>query len=367
MEEKIRVGMIVNDLNINGISNVIMNYCCYVEPEKIAFTILTGKPVAEIYGKKCEELKIKILVLPERREKPFCYYGALLRIVSARCFDVIHVHGSSATILVELAIARLRGVKVRIAHCHASSCNNIKLHHRLKKWIPRVATHGFACSTTAGKWMFGDTSFYIIPNGFDTEQFKFDETVREKVRSQLGVGDKFVIGHVGRFNVDKNQSYLLELFQDVALKRQDAFLLLVGTGPMFREIEEKVQAHPYKERILLFGESQNVKELYSAMDVFVLPSRHEGLSFVLLEAQINGLMCIASSTVPREAALCEETEFLDLKERVMWVNKITTARSLQRETFYEKHRDAIRRYNIRENAVALEKLYQQFYRETYKN
>jgi len=360
------VAVIVNDLNINGISSVIMNYCRNINSERIAFTIISGRPVAEVYQQECKLKGIQIITLSERRKKPVHYYYELFKVLTKKQFDIVHVHGSSATIIVELFIAMLRGIKVRIAHCHANNCNNRKIHYFLRKWMPFISTHDFACSESAGKWLVGDAEFCIIKNGFEIEQFQFNEDIRKIKRKELCVENKFVIGHVGRFNEVKNHKFLLEIFEEIAKKRTDAVLLLIGTGPMFQEIAERIAHHPYRERIILYGESRNVKDFYSVMDVFVLPSKYEGLSIVLLEAQMNGLKCIVSDGVPEEVKLSDRIEFLSLQEeKKVWLDRILAAKSQQRKEVFEIFREQFDQYSIKKNVVFLEEMYYSFYKEKY--
>lgn len=128
-----------------------------------------------------------------------------------------------------------------------------------------------------GDWLFGENEFEIIPNGFHTELFEFDEEERKRVKKELDIEDKLVIGHIGRFNEQKNQEYLIKTFEQVAKVCGDAVLLLVGTGPNFNRVKGIIDNSLYKNQIILYGVTKETRAMYSAMDVFVLPSRYESL------------------------------------------------------------------------------------------
>lgn len=361
MQNKIKVAMVTNDLNINGISTVIMNYCRNINLNMFEITIIAGAPVDNSYESECTALGIRIIMLPARKTSSMKYYLALKRTLSQNRFDIIHVHGNSATITVELLFAWLKGIKVRIAHSHNSTCTNIRVHKYLLPIFNKLYTHGFACSTIAGNWLFGDKKFYVIPNGFITERFKFDANARNKIRGELGVDEKFLIGHIGRFNDQKNQPFLLKIFEEVAKKDSDAWLILVGNGPDFEKVSMMIQQHPYKDRIIKYGETSETEKVYAAMDVFVFPSKYEGLGIVLLEAQINGLPCVSSDVIPNEAILGEGVTTLALSEGVKyWADIVASKKGCRNNQFYEENLVRIKEFNIRTNAQKINNLYKDF-------
>lgn len=364
--KKIKLAMVINDLNINGISTVVMNYCEMLNSRAFDISVISGLPVDSSYYLRCEHAGIKIIELPPRKSSPKAYYKALWGALSEQ-YDIVHVHGNSATISIELLIAKLRGIKIRIAHCHNSTCNNKKAHKLLLPLFNSVYTHGFACSNLAGRWLFGDKKFYVIPNGFDTEKFRFLDIDRNETRDALGLVDKYVIGHIGRFNNQKNHPFLLEVFRRVAEQNSEAYLLLVGNGPEYYSIMQKIEEHPYKERIIVYGESLETEKLYAAMDVFAFPSKHEGLGIVLIEAQINGLPCIVSDVIPEDVVISDSIYFLPItvSDIAQWSDCIVNLcnRKQKRQDMYDCNIDKIKRFEIKEDVVYLESLYKGFFRE----
>lgn len=358
--KKINIAYFTKDMPINGISTVIMNYCRNINKENFKLKIFSGQPIEESYKKELMKTGIKIVELPEKRKKPLSYYFMLLKKINSRDIDIIHIHGNSATISIELFIAWIKRIKVRIAHSHNSTCDSKKIHYLLKPLFKRLYTFGLACSDMAGKWMFDNEKYEVIKNAFDTTEFVFNNEKRNEIRKELSIENKFVIGHIGRFNDQKNHEFLLKVFEKIGDTNKNTVLLLVGTGPNLDKIINLINNHKYKDRIIYYGTSNKVSELYNAMDVFVLPSKYEGLGIVLIEAQINGLNCITSDVVPNDTKISEKIAFLSLEEPIeKWKeNILKTDNNLnKRKKAYEDNIEKIKEFEIKDVIVKLEKLY----------
>lgn len=360
MKKKINIAYLTKDMTVNGITTVIMNYSKNLNKDKYNITIIAGSPVIGTYKEECTSLGIEIIELPQKIKSSKEYYKGIWRNLSKEKYDIVHIHGNSATITIELFIAMIKGIKVRIAHSHNSTCNNLLAHKLLYPIFNRIYTCGFACSELAGRWLFGENNFKVLANGFDTRKFIFNNKRRSKVRKQLGIEGKFVIGTVARFNDQKNHPYLLKVFEAVASEKDNAYLLLVGDGPDLDKIKYMIESHTYKDRIIYYGITNNVEYIYDAIDVFVLPSKHEGLGITFLEAQISGLVCITSDVVPHEVVLGNKIYFLPLEDDVSkWKDIILSAKSINREKFYEEYEDRINQYDINMNAIQLSKYYEE--------
>lgn len=153
----------------------------------------------------------------------------------------------------EILIAWLCKVNVRIMHCHNTTCNHMMEHKLLNPILQKMVTGRVACSNDAGKWIFGKKDFLVLQNGFETIKYVFDNQKRDKLRHELKLEDKSVIGHVGRFNDQKNQRFLLNIFERLAKINSKSVLVLLGDGPDYNDIEELVKKHPYRNRIFLIG------------------------------------------------------------------------------------------------------------------
>ncbi len=364
MARKIKIGYLTKNLPANGITNVILNYSLNLDRDAFEIVVLAGKPVLDVYKQLLGDHGVRVIELPEKTSSSAKYYLNMAKNLIKERFDIVHVHGNSATITVELLLAKLAGTRIRIAHCHNSTCDNLKVHQLLLPLFKKLYTKGFACSELAGRWLFQDQPFTVLPNGFETSKYIFNSAKRAQLKEELGLNDKFVIGTVARFNYQKNHPYLLKVFEAVAAQRADAWLILVGDGPDLGKIQELIAKHPYQDRIIYYGVTDKVEDLYNGFDVFVLPTRFEGLGIVFLEAQINGLPVVTTTGVPQEVALGERIVFLDLAEDVSkWSEAILASETENREDFYSSHQAKIERYDIKRNAKQLAQDYLDLYRQ----
>lgn len=273
---------------------------------------------------KIENSGCRVVSIPYRKKNIVKYFFALYRYFLKEKVDVVHVHGSSAIMSVELVAARLAGCKVRIAHSHNTTCENQKVDKILRPIFDRSYTTAFACGQDAGRWMFGSRKFTIIPNGRDLKKYEYNTKKRSEYRNKLGIlPDAFVIGHVGRFNRQKNHEYLVHIFSEVYKKDQNSYLVLIGTGEKVDEIKKLVKELELEKNVIFTGVIENVSDYLSAFDVMLLPSLYEGLPLVVIEWQIAGLPCIVSDTVTKECAITALVKFESIKKKPeVWANDV---------------------------------------------
>jgi len=249
-------------------------------------------------------------------------------------YDVVHVHSGSISILVIFAVcARRAGVKKILVHSHCA-IEGFSLKNVILKTLGSLVLHKnadvfCACSEVAAKakfvpWLLGKP-VRIFKNGVDLKRFAFQPDFRSALRNNLGIPeDALVVGHVGRFSYQKNHEYLIRVFDQLQKERGGtAHLLLIGAGETEPAVREQVANLGLQESVHFLGTLDNVQDYLSAMDVFVLPSRYEGLPLVGVEAEAAGLPVVTSTGVSRELDLCDGVRFLPLSEDVSdWVRTI---------------------------------------------
>ncbi len=362
---KIRIVMMASNLKMDGISTVIMNYCSHLDLKKYDVTIMAGTPIAPVHRENCKILGIPIIQLPERKKSGKAFCVELNKALHKTRFDICHVHGNSATSVAELAIAKWNKIPIRIMHCHTSKCQHEGLHRLLSPVFKRMYTTAFACSSLAGNWIFGKGSFTVIPNGFVTNLFRFDNDKRRQYRQQLGIDKGPVIGHVGQMNSHKNPLFTIKCFEKYRSTHPYSKLLMVGSGRDKKVVEEYVKNSPCQDSIILYGESEDIPGLLSAMDIFVFPSKYEGLGISLLEAQISGLPCLASEAVPRDVVLGNQIDFLPIDSPDLWSDRLASieVKTENRNAFYDRNRERILKYDIAETVKQLEKIYTDLYQK----
>lgn len=355
----IRILHVVTDMRYGGLETMLMNYYRKIDRNKVQFDFLEHRQEESDYDREIRILGGKIYRIP--RLNPFSlHYKLILRRFFREHpeYQIIHVHQDCLSSVI-LKIAKRYGIKVRIAHSHSNDQDKnlkylIKLYYKQK--IPKYATHLFACSEEAGKWMFKNAKFEIINNAIDTEKYAYSVGKRKQIRKSLGISDDMlVIGHVGRFSYPKNHMYLLDIFQKV-IEKTSAVLLLVGDGILRSEIENKIAQLYLQDKVILTGIRSDVADLLQAMDVFVLPSRYEGLGIVVIEAQTSGLPCCISDRVSKE---CEKTDLvyqISLSEDAdIWANKILQISKIKRSSRCDEIRE--KGYDLQDNTNKLADFY----------
>ena len=163
----------------------------------------------------------------------------------------------------------------------------------------------------------------FIKNGIETERFAFDQQKRRIKRNEMNIGDKFVVGHVGRFMQQKNHVFLIDIFNEIHKKRSDSVLMLVSDGRLMDEIKHKVHNLGLDDSVLFLGNRGDVNELMQAMDVFLFPSLWEGLPLTGIEAQTAGLPVIMSDTITDEVCITDNIYKVSLNQPAsVWADKV---------------------------------------------
>ena len=250
-------------------------------------------------------------------------------------YTVVHIHSGSISVLAYSAYAAKRaGVGKVLVHSHSTGLKTLK-HNAVKIAFSRMLKKNtdffLACSREAGlaKYPASVTKnrLTVIKNGIKLSNYIIDPAEREAVRTGLGISETdYVIGHVGRFSHEKNHKYLIDVFREIKKSVDAVKLLLVGDGELFDDI--KAYCSDLGKDIIFTGNVDSVQKYYMAMDVFVLPSIHEGLPFVLVEAQAAGLPCIMSTGVSEEAMIGANVYRLDLERRSEWIELILKLRNV---------------------------------------
>lgn len=285
--------------------------------------------------------------LPFRPGKSRFFYIKLVReFLNRHPYDVIHIHSGSVSALAYMAYAAKKaGVKKIVVHSHASGTENIK-HFVLKKLMGPIflisATDYCACSVLAADFKFPHSvvkkKCNIIKNGIDTSLFKYNKGTREEIRKNLGISETtFVVGHVGRFSIEKNHVFLVNVFAEIKKQNVDSKLILIGSGEEEENIKNKIEQFGLKENVIFVGNVNDVYNYMQAMDVFVQPSLFEGFSIVALEAQGVGLPVVLSDIIPKEVAITDNVQYIPLESSYKeWADKIIKCKGLERKDTREQ-------------------------------
>lgn len=355
----IRVLQVVTHMERGGLESMLMNYYRHIDRERVQFDFLVHRQERAAFDDEIESLGGKLYRLPRLVPWSEGYLAALNHFFDEHPeYKIVHVHQDCLSSVILRAAAQ-HNIPVRIAHSHnANQDKNLKYPIKLwyKRSIPKYTTNLFACGKDAGDWMFGGAPYQIINNAIDATAYSFNPKKRIEMRHQLGLADKLIIGHVGRFNPQKNHLFLLDIFAALLKKEPNAVLLLVGGGENMLKIQAKAHALGIAEHVRFLGVRSDVADLMQAMDVFVFPSLYEGLGIVLIEAQAAGLPCVVSDTIPREAYLTDLVTAERLSSSTeTWADNILEKRNFPR--IDRRAEIAAHGFDITTEAVKLQEFY----------
>lgn len=311
----IKVLHIVTYMGRGGLETMIMNYYRKMDKEKIQFDFLVHRDFEADYDDEIKSLGGNIYNVPMLNPFSLKYYNALDEFFSKHDYDIVHSHLDCLSAY-PLKVAKKYGVKVRIAHAHNKNQDkNLKYLIKMfsKRLMPYYATDLFACSEEAGSWMFPHRKFTVMKNAIEANKYTYAKERELIEKEKLGVDGKFVIGHIGRFNPQKNHEFIIDIFENVVKKEENTVLLLVGTGDGEETIRTRVKNKGLEDKVIFLGSRGDVPDVLQAMNVFLFPSKYEGLGIAAVEAQAAGIPCVLSTQVPRECKLCENVEFVSLK------------------------------------------------------
>lgn len=317
-----RVLHIVSHISVrSGIMSVVMSYYRKLYNENIVFDFLYFNEQEDNYKSEISNMGGQCFLTPN----PTSVFS-FNRFIKSFCndkigqYDIIHLH-DPFLVLFYFKLKRMLGAKVFISHAHNTKFSDKRIgewRNRLfsmpNYWLP---DYYFACSKMAGKTIFGlkFKDGTVINNAINVSKFQNTPDKRSAMRRSLGIDDCFVIGHIGNFIEQKNQSFIVDIFFEIQKNRTDALLMFVGDGPNKRMIKEKCITLGIENKVKFLGVRNDVAEVVSAFDRFLFPSLYEGLGIVLIEAQTAGVPCIYSSVVPSETNILKENnKILDLSQ-----------------------------------------------------
>lgn len=321
-----------------GIESFLHNMLLRMELTDAEVDIVAACLEPSVFTAALEAKGVRFVQLSGSQRNLLRNYRMFRQLLRQRKYDVVHFNLFQGLSLYYVQIAKQEGVPVRIAHSHNTDLRKsltrplkLLLHRLGSRLFTGAATELWACSRLAAEFLFAPKvlktrRYTFIPNGIETERFRFDPAVRRQVREKMALSDALVIGHVGRLCYQKNQRFLLDVLAELKKIRPDSRLLLVGDGEDRAMLEDAAQQLGLTDSVIFYGVTNEVEKLFCAMDVFVFPSRFEGLGIVAVEAQASGLPVLCSTQVPAEARLSDRAGMLSLEAGPhVWAQAIASA------------------------------------------
>lgn len=364
MGQPIRVLHIFNWFNQGGIENFVMNVYRNIDREIIQFDFAFLDGRKGYFDDEAISLGAHIYHYDDDKNTLQNHYKSLTRIIKDNGpYAAVHSHiyfFSGYT----LWIAKKMGVEIRVSHSHETKKGRKETLLRktyesfMRRMIHKNATHMLGCSDAAGRALFGDGENYkVLYNGIDLTRFTFSKMARDSLREKLGLSDKKVILNVGRFADQKNHDFIVDIFEKVCECESDAVLMLIGTGPLQDAVEKKLEAKQLLDKTIILSNIKDTENYYNAADVFILPSKYEGMPIVSVEAQATGLPALISTEVTREIAVTNIIDYFPITDASVWAGKIieVLTKKYNRTVYNEQFENTP--FNIKQTVSDLENIY----------
>lgn len=337
-KKMIRILHVFGKLNLGGAESRIMDLYRHIDRNCVQFDFVVHTNEECFFEEEIASMGGRVFRVPRFKiYNLISYKKAWKKLLSEHKdeFKMIQGHMTS-TASIYLPIAKKEGIKTTISHVRSAGVDpGIKgfVTRLLRRNLANKADYLFACSEDAAISAYGlkavnanKTTF--IPNAIDTSLFRFDSERRLNTRKELLAEDKIIVGHVGRFHYAKNHEYVLRVFEAFRrmlreTKQKDAILILLGDGPNKDELVELAKTLKIDDAVKFLGNHKDVYRYYDAMDIFLYPSRYEGLPGTVIEAQASGLRCVISDTICKEVFISELVHKLNINdEPEIWAKKM---------------------------------------------
>lgn len=364
----IRILQMIGGLNMGGSQAFVMNLYRNIDKSQIQFDFVLDHPNERFFVPEVEKMGAKVYFLPSFNGK-----NANEVIKSWNHFfeehkeyRVLHSHIRSYASLY-IHVAKKHGVKT-IIHSHSTSNGSgissvVKaiMQYPLRYQADILAS----CSNYAGNWLFGkkkckSEKYVFLPNAINLETYKIDPTIREQYRKNLNVSNERVYCHVGRLHEAKNHMFLLEVFNEIRIRESNSHLLIVGAGTLEEKIKEKIRELELEKHVSMLGARNDVAQLMMASDVFLFPSKWEGLPVTVVEAQASGLPCLISDRITHDVVLSDLVEMMNLSSSIQWAE-----RAIKMSGRKDVHANIISAgFSVNDLAKKMLKLYNKLYEES---
>lgn len=354
--------------NMGGIETYLYKLFTHIDKIKFQFDFIDTNIDKPCFYDEFTEMGSKFYKITPRNISIIQNRKDLEELFKKESFDILHCHLNTLSYIEPIKVALRHGCKV-IVHSRSagSSSSNGKINAILTNTLhyinfiklPRSKIKMVTVSDLAGKWLFGDKAKYkIINNGIDISRYKFNIENREIIRKKMKVQDKYVVGNIGAFLYPKNHEFIIKVFRELLREKPEAVLMLIGTGPLEKNIENIVKDMNLQNKVYFLGRRTDISEILSGMDCFLFPSIYEGFPNALLEAQCSGLPCLISDNITNEVVVtmnCKQLS-LNLSEK-QWAHEILNLQYYKdRSRGSEFLRDS--GYSVEQEIKKIESLYE---------
>lgn len=371
MNEKIRVIQSVESLGVGGNEVFVMNLFRNIDKDKFQMDFIIYDDSRMDFYEELIKSGSKVYICKTNISNK--YLKTLIKIIKTKKllkrekYDIIHCHSCSFFGIFSTAIAARISKNVKIiSHSHNPGIpkNNFIdtfIRNVFKRYLSTIVDVGLACSDLAAKSKYTDkfiksNKFKMINNAIDIKKFIFDENIRKKMRDKYKINDEFVIGNIGRLELQKNQEFLLKVFSKIKNQNNLVKLIIIGEGTLENKLKEYCIKEGIEKDVIFTGKVNDCEKYYNMMDVFVLTSKYEGFPFVMVESQINRLPAVVSSSITKSVDILGNVNFISLEQSIdYWAEVILNSK--ERIACSDKYKIKCKEYDLEYQIKEIEKIY----------
>ncbi len=356
--QKLKIAQVVGNAKTGGVISCVLNFYRNIDRDKFQFDFYTYGP--SVHDEEIIALGGRVFYIPNVLSF-FKSVSEMKKHFRTEGYFAVHAHLTTLS-FVPLLAAKRAGVKNRICHAHSTSHKSEKVwivKNTLKYFSKIYPTRLAGCSKLSNCWLYGKKrgeEAFLLHNAIDMDRFRHDPERSERIKAEHGLSGHKVIGLIGRFEFQKNIPFLIDAFASLALDNSDARLVLVGYGNEEHEIQKKIEHYALHDRVQVLQETKTVENYFDMFDLFVLPSRFEGLPLVAIEAQAMGIPCLLSDFITNETDVSKNCEFLPIESFGAWAEKMDEMLKT-RDRYDARDQIAAAGYDIRRESKQLENFY----------
>lgn len=336
-----RILIITNTIDAGGAETFLMKIFRTIDRSRFVFDFLINKKDSTFYLDEIHALGGQVYYGESKSRNPIRSFLCIKKLVKQNDYKTVFCIAVHPIGFIDLLAAKVGGAKkllIRSTNSNAGGSISSFLAILSRPFVRMLADAMFAPSKEAACWLFGKKAVKankvsILNNGVDTSLFIFSERRRKEVREALGIKDNILlIGHVGRFNRQKNHKKLIDVFSSIKSENEESRLLLVGEGELINEVKNYVFEKKLTQDVLFLGIRKDIPDLLCAFDVMVFPSLFEGMPNIIIEAQATDLPCVISDTISPDVVITNKVKQLSLSANdATWAVQTIDSYTIQRK------------------------------------
>lgn len=335
-----KVLVIINTLNVGGAETFLMKIFRSIDKDKIIFDFLVSEPIKGIYEDEVKKMGGKVYYGYYKVQHPLKNWLSIVKTVKIGNYKSVFIFSQHPIVFFDLLACILGGATQRVVRSTNSHCGGYfykYVAYVLRPFMNLLISTRVAPSKEAAVWLFGKSiiekkGYLQLNNGLDLNLFSYKERERKLFREENELLYKTIIGHIGRFNAQKNHFFLIDVFNEYLALNSNSVLVLIGNGELKDAVEKKIKSLNIQDKVILFDVRSDIPKCLCGFDLLLFPSIYEGMPNVVIEAQSTGLPCLVADSITNDAKVTDLVNFISLGQKpTVWAHKISLILKIKNE------------------------------------